>query len=356
MKKTLGLLQIFRGIAALLVVAYHLGESSQDYFSLNFLGDIFSKGYIGVDFFFVLSGFIITYVHYNDLLNSTNKIIFLKKRIIRVYPVYWVIASVYLLMLIFISKGKTNHLDHQMDFTSFKEWIHIAKCYLLIPHSYKFFLGVAWTLSYEILFYIAFFIAICIGFKRAKYIFLIWPLIILVNQLWPNILMPTSLIIFDIRIIEFLAGCLVGYLIIKSYRPANYLWYLCFIGGTIFAYQTMAHWDQKPLGILILALLNGLLLFKIVNIDIHKEYKYPKILLLTGEASYSIYLSHVIFLSLWFRIFRMVIAKLSIHNLYLVQAMIIFLFLLTVTCGIMVYKYVEKPLIKFLNAKLLKRT
>ena len=61
--KKLHLIQIFRGIAAMSVVIYHLGRSAEAYFHVKLLGDFFSFGYMGVDFFFVLSGFIITYVH-----------------------------------------------------------------------------------------------------------------------------------------------------------------------------------------------------------------------------------------------------------------------------------------------------
>lgn len=57
-KKNFDTLQLLRGIAAMLVVFYH-GTHTE-------LLNIFKLGYMGVDLFFVLSGFIILYIHFSD--------------------------------------------------------------------------------------------------------------------------------------------------------------------------------------------------------------------------------------------------------------------------------------------------
>lgn len=55
-------LQYIRGFAALAVLFYHLRASLNGVYSQISLGDLlFSQGYLGVDFFFVLSGFIICF-------------------------------------------------------------------------------------------------------------------------------------------------------------------------------------------------------------------------------------------------------------------------------------------------------
>jgi peptidoglycan/LPS O-acetylase OafA/YrhL len=81
-----------RGIAALLVVIYHGWNlfyiESADGPSQNFP---FLKGYLFVDFFFLLSGFIIAYVHSVDFenWNAQSYRRFLLLRLIRVYPVHF---------------------------------------------------------------------------------------------------------------------------------------------------------------------------------------------------------------------------------------------------------------------------
>ena len=65
MKSKLYSLQVLRGIAAMMVVLFHLSITTDTFFhnkSFNV-----SWGWLGVDIFFVLSGFIITYVHFQDI-------------------------------------------------------------------------------------------------------------------------------------------------------------------------------------------------------------------------------------------------------------------------------------------------
>ncbi len=54
-------LQILRGIAALLIVVYHASSfvALPGTYNVSLLGGLFSAGHLGVDIFFVLSGFII---------------------------------------------------------------------------------------------------------------------------------------------------------------------------------------------------------------------------------------------------------------------------------------------------------
>ena len=70
-----------RGVAAMLVVAYHLFET---YYSGKPDQPI-NHGYLAVDFFFVLSGFVIGYA-YDDRWNKMSTWAFFKRRLIRLHP------------------------------------------------------------------------------------------------------------------------------------------------------------------------------------------------------------------------------------------------------------------------------
>ena len=77
-----------RGIAALLVVAYHF-QFSTYLLPVETALPMLKRGYVFVDLFFVLSGFIISYVNAAEkphVINQDFVIRFIKKRLIRLYP------------------------------------------------------------------------------------------------------------------------------------------------------------------------------------------------------------------------------------------------------------------------------
>ena len=70
-----------RGVAAILVVFFHLFEAH----SSGHLDQVINHGYLAVDFFFVLSGFVVGYA-YDDRWNKMTIGAFFKRRLIRLQP------------------------------------------------------------------------------------------------------------------------------------------------------------------------------------------------------------------------------------------------------------------------------
>ena len=73
--------QGLRGVAAILVVAFHIFEAH----STSHLDQIINHGYLAVDFFFLLSGFVIGYA-YDDRWGSLTVGGFFKRRLVRLQP------------------------------------------------------------------------------------------------------------------------------------------------------------------------------------------------------------------------------------------------------------------------------
>ncbi|WP_375512368.1 acyltransferase family protein [uncultured Nostoc sp.] len=153
MNPKLNLLQVYCGIASLMVVLTHgnkivAGELQQNDL---YLLQIFHFGWIGVDFFFVLSGFIIFYIHQSDIGKPDKFTPFLFKRFIRVYPLYWSILGLKILVSLF-STAKDSIYQRSAD--------EIIKAVLLLPQDRSIlessFIGVNWTLCYEVFFYCIF--------------------------------------------------------------------------------------------------------------------------------------------------------------------------------------------------------
>ncbi len=101
-KPRFDLLDGLRGIAALMVVAFHLSEC----FSYDPVDKYLNHGYLAVDFFFVLSGFVIGY-SYDDRWKPTGQQQamsvwqFFKRRIIRLQPMVFVGSFIGLLCFYF---------------------------------------------------------------------------------------------------------------------------------------------------------------------------------------------------------------------------------------------------------------
>lgn len=158
-------LQACRGFAALMVVFYHArGVIAQPkYFGESVFGDAFVfGGSAGVDFFFVLSGFIIIWIHARDIGQPQRLAAYLTKRAIRIYPTYWIIfAAVYAAAMLVPTLRQTMPTDGWM----------LLKSLLLVPQESLVtgstgapVLTVAWSLQYEVVFYA--FIALAIAAPR----------------------------------------------------------------------------------------------------------------------------------------------------------------------------------------------
>ncbi len=139
-------IQFLRAFAALLVVFYHTadhffaagGGQSGNVFSLTKL-----FGFIGVDIFFVISGYII-WVSTSNYHNLSGFFSFLYNRITRIFLGYW---PYFILLYIVLSIYDPLSIQRLSTNASF---------FLLQPSVDLSFLAVAWTLQFELYFYFVF--------------------------------------------------------------------------------------------------------------------------------------------------------------------------------------------------------
>jgi exopolysaccharide production protein ExoZ len=143
-------LQIGRGLAALIVVLHHTVGRAHVAGIGPGLGQGFGFGFLGVDFFFVLSGFIIAYTLSKP---GTGVASFLWRRAIRLFPVFWLVFAVSGLAV----WVKPSLLGHAVHYSV----VELVQAALLIRQditdgrSNPPIVGVAWTLHHEVLFYAA---------------------------------------------------------------------------------------------------------------------------------------------------------------------------------------------------------
>jgi peptidoglycan/LPS O-acetylase OafA/YrhL len=337
-KNSIVTLQVLRGIAAISVAFYHVYIIlMQPEYGGNVVFQPFARfGFLGVSFFFALSGFIIFTAHWKDLGTPRSIPTYLYKRVTRVYPVYWV----YLTCFILAGAAGIGYPDFS--------WApaNLISSYLLIPFvsDMTLPLKVAWTLVYEIRFYIFFIVLLVFGF-RAIWAFVVWGALILVSFFAGVETVPDVLSLWNIY---FLAG-MVGFLVLDRI-PVHFGVALFCIGIFLFVLFVLLGDDIKRIAQLdanhpelhlILAPAFLALILGGVLMERAYDLRFPRILQLLGDASYSIYLVHSAAIS----VIVLISKKLGLIEMLGVQAFFIFTFLLAVAAGTIAYFVVEKPFV-----------
>jgi exopolysaccharide production protein ExoZ len=147
-----------RAVASLAVVLHHVGSIAKQQHGVDFAGGVFSLGQLRPDFFFVLSGFIITWVHGRSLGSRIEAGAFLRARFLRLYPLLFILTSVKIAIILYL--GGWRWKEQALDAST------LVSSYLLIPTGQYPVLLAAWTMPYEALFYIIFAITGILGSTR----------------------------------------------------------------------------------------------------------------------------------------------------------------------------------------------
>src|SRR5437762_363566 len=149
MPRTFQNLQALRGLACLAVVLYHVGGwENMIWPRVKVLWPVRWFGFAGVDLFFALSGFIIAYAHRRDLGRAGKLPGYLFRRAWRIYPPFWAALAA--------SAGLSAAVAGHPVFTPGWEsdWLNWAA---LAPRGEGCrIVPVAWSLVYELMFYLAF--------------------------------------------------------------------------------------------------------------------------------------------------------------------------------------------------------
>lgn len=338
-------LQAARGYAALAIVLFHLGLalSLETTFKAKYFEQIFKFGDVGVEFFFVLSGFIIMNAHQRDLNDPQKFYQFIKKRLIRIYPLYLVIFAISVAMTAFSDVLRENFP---------KDLIVIIKTILLMPQDKNVVGGtgapvvpVAWSLQYEMTFYFIFSLLILLK----PIIFFIIIIFIL------HVLVINESFMIDFVFSNYGALFLFGIIVakFKSSINNNYRHYL-YVGGIILMTISLIKIFNLSIlneGRIILAGVgSALVIMGLVKAEEKgKIFMNHKINLLLGDASYSLYLIHAILIGILCKLLVLInLNKLQIFGSILAFIIISFF---CITLSIAFHVAIEKRIIKYLKNK-----
>jgi exopolysaccharide production protein ExoZ len=339
-------IQVLRAVAALMVVHGHAAAE---------LGLRFDGGATGVDLFFVISGFIIAYVA------STDPRQFLTRRLIRIVPTYWVSTLViFLLILAMPSMFRSASPDVGLLIRSLLFFPDGSKIHPDgLPHPT---LSGGWTLNYEMYFYLVFAVALVVSKHRPSVVaigLLVAVMAIVdVTGLHRN---PVPRFYGNRIVLEFVFGMVAFHVVQhaesqplrdEAASAQRVLLAFCIVAGLallLFTKELFGEGDRW--------LLNGIPAFVIVGSAVMLERIHgwrvrSKSLVLIGDASYVLYLSHAYVV--------LGIARLCIGNRRFSEPVgqVVVLGLMAVAAGVAIlfYTYGEKPLLAYLKRRLIVRS
>lgn len=334
---TLFNIQALRAIAALLVVFAHLPGIEAKHSPDQILPGIFQLGIAGVDMFFVISGFIMVYVttHLQPGIQTAARFLF--SRISRIYPIYWVIAG-----LVFaawkISPGLISFDPAQTS---------ILKSFLLWPQESFPMLKVAWTLIHELYFYAVFALCLFLPAKFRAAALTLWAGAILAAALSGVCpVSPEMRLVLNPMGLEFYLGALIGWIYARGVddygRLALGVGVLCLMAAL--SYQSSFAFDPFPSDgrrVIIFGLPSVLIVYGLTAME-RKGRQSSKRLAAIGDWSYSLYLSHVLTLSLLGYAWHSFASGSLLDNLPVLLAMT----MLSVAAGGFLWHGVERPLLR----------
>jgi peptidoglycan/LPS O-acetylase OafA/YrhL len=151
-KRYLPGLNSLRAVAALSLYLYHFTNGGLPKVIVPITQHLFSRGALGVDVFFVISGFIIPYSLLGKNHQVANILTYLKKRIIRINPPAYVAMLLVILQWVIIDKF-IQHSDTYTQGLSLKQLV--SNVLFIVPFtSYQWIIGIFWTLAIEFQFYL----------------------------------------------------------------------------------------------------------------------------------------------------------------------------------------------------------
>lgn len=294
-------LQALRGVACLMVIGVHVAVW-EGFFGVGrpVLRPFLWFGYAGVDLFFVLSGFLITHTQFANLGRPVAAPGYLFRRAWRIYPTYWAMMLVGVAVALGVNgrwQVPTDPLAPGPN-TLWACWLTLGPC--RVPNLY---VAPAWSLTYEMMFYLAFAGLLVLPRRVGPWLLAAWAAAVGVAEWFGGVptftASPWLWHLLSPFVWEFLLGVGVAWVV---RRGVTRLGWPCLIAGLVWAAVWVvgcADPADPPAVALNMRWRVGvygpaaaLLVYGAVAVELRTGKLFPVWLRRVGDASYAIYLWH----------------------------------------------------------------
>jgi peptidoglycan/LPS O-acetylase OafA/YrhL len=328
-------IDILRALAVFLVIFNHLNIT------------IFQGGFIGVDIFLVISGFLITKNIINEQ-DQTNKIAiksFYERRIVRLAPAFFtVIITCLIVFSIVLTQDELNSflqsvlasisLTSNIYFsTQLNDYFHINAYSTPLLH--------IWSLSLEEQFYLIWPFILILIFKTKKNLYLIFFSIFILISLTISEFLSQSQPIFAYyllpsRFFEFCIGALIAVMPLKrANRHTIYILIIISLLVILASSFVINKFSKFPsYNALIPCIATAIIIY--LSQQFHHKIRLLEPIYYLGKISYPMYLWH------W-----PIIVYLSLYSISLTPLVCIIVILFTIICSSLTYEIIEKRAKKY---------
>lgn len=326
-----------RGLAVFLVFWVHYSSLIEPWVSsstLPILHFIHSFGHLGVDLFFVLSGYLI----YGSVLNK--KVFSVKRytwrRMERIYPTFLVVFIVYVVLSYLFPT------ENKIPTDSLQAFIYIVQNLLLLPGLFKIepIITVAWSLSYEVFYYIVIPIiifALRLSRRSIKYRIILWVLVAIMGFILH--------LLFEgpVRLLMFISGILLFELTVNKDNREIFRGEFCLFG--LLLLFGASYFIEINSTFLTAAAFIMLMCFCLSAFDLRSNLHSWLIftpLRWLGNMSYSYYLLHGLTLKFAFLVFALMVPDHYLSNV-IYYWLWIPLFVMTLLTSSCLFLLIERP-------------
>lgn len=282
--------QVLRFFAAFIVVVFHAQEAMRNSIVGHVKTEVdraFMIGAAGVHLFFLISGFVMVYTTMRPGRKMTTTKFF-ERRFMRIYPIYWVLALIYLFVRYMV--GSAYDISNE----------RLVGAFLLLPNGAGDIIGPGWTLAYEVYFYLCFGLALLFPNRIGLYVLTFAFLgMIAVGVLFPNVGSMLGIMVKPL-LLEFLAGCWIAFCYLKGWRLPIWSGVLLVLLGLLGLAAGVPLGLEKYPAVLVWGIPSIPILIGALTLEPIFSKPLPRFLAKLGDSSYFLYLCHSLFIYLLF--------------------------------------------------------